>query len=541
MSSRGLAAFVAGLGTGYFEGEDRRRQRERQDEQDKQNKELHDARMVELKDAAESRAQAKADNLAVRSAAAEVGVETPNDVLKDDDGNVMPAVGAFRAGTQRYDTQAAAQTAADAANKPDTRIKRVIAAMEGTGNVLGATQLRGAQAQVSEAEQKNADRALQRSISALQTPEAIADFITRSPADGMDGKLKVQAVKSPDGKTFQFMAIGEDGKQTPAGPVFNNDAMGLEKARQTLAGYTTPETRMQHYRWEQEQSRQTARDEEQVRHNKATEKLTGEKNALAADAAASRLELARLRLEQGQGPGRVTAKDVQEASNNINSRVTEIFQPKEGMTQEERRALGAQRDKAASQALGIWRANNLAGVMTDTGTAIMAANLAADPKNMMQRQASDGNTYPGVVVNGQFVITGGPLQPAAAPAAAPAPAQPGPGARAAQAGTVAPTPQAAAPAAPAAPTISPIVRALGGDVNNDTLRAMAEKNAAPLEAQAARVKQAQAMVAAAGRSGDSQSVQNYTAAYTTEQKKLDAMLEQMNPQQARAVRAALGM
>lgn len=539
MSSRGLAAFVAGLGTGYFQGEDKKKQEARQKRLDDQADELHGARMAELNDNATDRRQARADRDAIREAAAVRSVETPNDVLNDDDGNAMPAVGQFRTGGQRFETRDAAQSAADAANTPEARSKRVIAAMEGTGNVLGATQLRGAQAQVTEAEQKVADRALQRSISSLQTPEAIADFITRSPADGMDGKLKVQAVKSPDGKTFQFVSIGEDGTQKPAGPVFANDAMGLEKARQTLAGYTTPETRMAHYRWEQEQARATARDEETSRHNKAMEKNTAEANAARADAAASRLALARMQSEQGTG--RVTAKDVQDASNNINSRVTEIFQPKEGMTTDERKALGAQRDKAASQALGIWKTNNLAGIVTDTGTAIMAATLAADSKNLMQRQASDGNTYPGVIVNGQFVITGGPLQPAS-PAAAPAAAPPaGPGARAAQAGTAAPAQAPVAPAAPAAPAISPIVRALGGDVNNETLRSLAERNAAPLEAQAAKVKQAQAMVAAAGRSGDSQSVQNYTAAYTTEQKKLDAMLEQMNPQQARAVRAALGM
>ena len=64
--------------------------------------------------------------------------------------------------------------------------------------------------------------------------------------------------------------------------------------------------------------------------------------------------------------------------------------------------------------------------MIDTGTAIYAARLAADPKSLMQRAADDGKVYPGVMVNGQFVVTGPPLMKKDPPKSAAAPAAPAP-------------------------------------------------------------------------------------------------------------------
>jgi hypothetical protein len=247
----GIAAFVAGLGTGYVNGARYKNEQEHQQKRDQQDQERHDAFLSD-------REEKKARQKTLTDAARPLEVEQPNDVLKDDDGNDMPAVPAFRAGGQRFETREAASAVADKGNAPAARQARMLGAMEQTGDFAGAAQLRASQAQATAAEQQLADRAMRDKLVSLRTPEELAGLISETPADGQNGGLKVRAVMSPDGKNFGFVKIGADGKEQPVPGVFSNDERGMEKARSLVAGYTTPEMRQQHMRWEAEREQRAA-------------------------------------------------------------------------------------------------------------------------------------------------------------------------------------------------------------------------------------------------------------------------------------------
>jgi hypothetical protein len=240
-----IAAFIAGMGTGYVNGTRYEDERKRREERDRREQEEHDARMGD-------RADRLADKQKLRDAAAPVAVETPNDVKVDDDGNAMPAVPAYRVGAQRFDSQEAAAAAATKGNAPGARQARMLGAMEQTGDYAGAAQLRTATVQAQAAEQQLADRAMRDRLTSITTPNELATLISETPADGQGGALKIKAVTSADGKSFGFVKVGADGSEQPVPGSFSNDERGMEKARTLVAGYTTPEMRQQHFRWEAE-------------------------------------------------------------------------------------------------------------------------------------------------------------------------------------------------------------------------------------------------------------------------------------------------
>jgi hypothetical protein len=246
-----VAAFIAGLGAGYMSQSERERDRKRQEKRDQMEQERFDAEKSDREDK-------KRDKQLLRDAARPIEVEQPNDVLKDDDGNDMPPVPAYRAGAERFETRDAAAAAAQKGNAPGARQARMLGAMEQTGDYAGAAQLRTAQVQATMAEQQLADRAMRDKLSSLRTPDELATMISETPADGMGGALKVRAVTSPDGKSFGFVQIGPDGTEKPVPGTFSNDEAGMEKARMLVAGYTTPEMRQQYFRWEQERAQRAA-------------------------------------------------------------------------------------------------------------------------------------------------------------------------------------------------------------------------------------------------------------------------------------------
>jgi hypothetical protein len=274
-----VAAFIAGLGTGYMSQSERERYRKRQEKRDQMEQERFDAEKSDREDK-------KRDKQLLRDAARPIEVEQPNDVLKDDEGNDMPPVPAYRAGAERFETRDAAAAAAQKGNAPGARQARMLGAMEQTGDYAGAAQLRTAQVQATLAEQQLADRAMRDKLSSLRSPDELATMISETPADGMGGALKVRAVTSPDGKSFGFVQIGPDGSEKPVPGTFSNDEAGMEKARMLVAGYTTPEMRQQYFRWEQERAQRAAEFKEtkafqekqlaeQSRSNQAREGIAG--------------------------------------------------------------------------------------------------------------------------------------------------------------------------------------------------------------------------------------------------------------------------
>lgn len=439
--SKNAIAFLAGLGSGYLKQSQLQDEQARQDEDRRMKREKHDADMQEVADR-RRKDKALADagaTVAVNEDAATLDTSGKTTVYDNADvagsdyrqaRQMQEQTGApvtaeapkkvFAAAGLPYDTKAGAQAAADTANAPEARRARQIAALDGIGKPLEAQQLQSAVT-------TNKAQAMQLS----QAEEGAArDKMFRETATliarGGWGSIPELYKRYDDGKDAKVIEDGKGGAT-----VIQIDADGKELGKVVFPDLQqfmiSQLPRLDPKLWLSETDKAAGRAET-ARHNRATEKNAADKTAASIEIAAARLDAATARraaqAAANADPGKVTAKDLEDANKVITARFTEIFQPKEGMGPEERAGLGAQRDKAASEAHGIWRINNTSGNVIDTGTAVNAARLAADPKALLQRQATDGNTYPGVMVNGQFVVTGPPLmkKPAKPPAAAAAPA-----------------------------------------------------------------------------------------------------------------------
>ncbi len=246
----GLAAFVAGMGTGYLQRKDKERDQERQDRMDKI---VLDRADRERRDDEESQAL-KAD---MKGAAAPQAVEnmTATDVTKDDEGNDMPAVGQYRVGAARYGTEKEAKDVADKANTSDARLQRQVDTLNKHGKVneamalqASARQAKLADFQLSDAERKHTDELSNRAVdeeierAGGNTFAGLAAIGTKTNAGTMSG-VEVKAVPSPDGKKMNMVGVSKDGKETVLKSYSNDDA-GALAARQDLMK-VDPATRIQ--------------------------------------------------------------------------------------------------------------------------------------------------------------------------------------------------------------------------------------------------------------------------------------------------------
>lgn len=274
-------SFLAGMGAGYIKAKDKALENERQAARDKREQDTFDMKKTEFD-------QGQADKTELRQAAAPVTV-TPEQGPPTEAQHVQakledrqPDSIGYRVGNgrnaQMFAERGVADTEASKQNTVDGTRTRTAAVMAAQGNVLGADQLRTSGIQASAAElalkegqQAAADKALKKRIDGFKTPEEMAAFMTESPADKAGGEFKAQARYAADRKTFTFDKVNPDGTFTPTGQVFENSAQGMDKARMTLAGFMTPEQRIQQYQFEETKA-------EQARHNKATED-TAKQNA----------------------------------------------------------------------------------------------------------------------------------------------------------------------------------------------------------------------------------------------------------------------
>lgn len=171
----------------------------------------------------------------------------------------------------------------------------------------------------------------------------------------------------------------------------------------------------------------TQHDEQQaelVRHNKATESNAA--GLLAVHQGTLGVAREKLAIEKKAAEG-LTMEKVDKAGANMLKHFESVYSPKDGMTPEEKNALGAKAKSLAASSMAAYKTSWALGNKISELDAMQAVQLAQDPKNLVQRAHSDGNTYPGVLVNGTFVPVGGALQAkpsAPTPAAAPAPVQP---------------------------------------------------------------------------------------------------------------------
>ena len=431
-------ALLAGFGAGYMNGEKDKKEQARQDAKDKREKDLFDANMAD-------RQQVKDDRDALRSAAApalaraEQGPPTEAMVAQTPPGQEPAAIGYLSgngASARKFATQGLAEADAAAQNQPEAARGRVMAALAAQGNVVGADQLRtsgitaeASQLALNKGRRDEANQVFDQGIkSALQTggPQALAEFMSNSQADGQGGAVKFQAVTAPDGKTWQMNRVGQDGKTVPFGQSFASDEGGLATAGMMLSRAVPDAEKVKHLMAETEASRKAKHDDGTL---EVAKQNANTNEQYRRDMAANMREQRRLQESrdaqvaagkaQAGGAIQIGLKDMRDFEGDFNGYIKDQFPVKEGADANERAGLNAQATSMKALGSAMFQNNAAIGIPLTAGTVMQAMELGKDRKNVQIVQVN-GVAREAVVVNGQHVITSGPLQKRAPAAAAPA-------------------------------------------------------------------------------------------------------------------------
>ena len=520
-------ALLAGFGAGYMNGEKDKKEQARQDAKDKREKDLFDANMAD-------RQQIKDDRDALRTTAApaiaraEQGPPTEAMVAQTPAGQEPAAIGYLSgngASAKHFATQGLAEADATAQNKPEARRTRM-ADLAAQGNIAASTalnsdsqnRLHGAQA--TTAEQALADSTTAKSIRALPSFEHVGQYISDTPADNQNGSFKGKFIVSPDGAMQTFNKANADGTFTPTPRTFPNTKEGLEAAKDALAGAMSPEQRRvqaQHLITNELAAKEAVR---KAKHDDGTlavaQQNANTNESWRKDQAANMREQRRLQESHDAqvAAGKATAggaiqiglKDMRDFEGDFNGYIKDQFPVKEGADANERAGLNAQATSMKALGSAMFQNNAAIGIPLTAGTVMQAMELGKDRKNVQMVQVN-GVAREAVVVNGQHVITSGPLQKRPPAPAAPAANS---AAAAAQAGVAAPAPASAPIAAP--PQARPPT----------TIERVQADSVAALAPLAQQFKQAEQMFLAAAKSGDQRSLTQYMQAKET----LRAQLEQ---------------
>ena len=241
---RGMASFIAGFGNGYFKAQDKKYERERQEKQDAWQEEQQGRQRKEWD---------RADRLEsdLQAAGTPIAVEQPNDVLKDDDGNDMPAVPPLRVGTQRYATMEEATKAAADANTPEAQNKRMVQAYRNAGQFDKAVTMENQLRQGEAADMQLANLKFQEKLGNWMGGgfDGFRDGINTYESGPFKGK-KIDFITSPDGKTRTIGIVGADGEVAPTALTVPNTQEGLIQLGFLLDKTVKPADRLTMYRQE---------------------------------------------------------------------------------------------------------------------------------------------------------------------------------------------------------------------------------------------------------------------------------------------------
>lgn len=265
---RGMVSFLAGFGGGYLKASEKAQEQKRQDEQDAWQKEQRGRQRKDWE---------KADELekGLQDAVKPQAVEQPNDVLKDDDGNDMPAVPAYRVGGQRYTTMDEATKAAADANTPEAQAQRQIQAYRNAGKASEALAMETAMRQGKLGEIQLAETQFKQRLGNWMAGgfDGFRDGINAYEAGPFAGK-KIDYIVSDDGKTRTVALPGDDGKLVPTSISVPNTNEGVWQLGYLLDRTITPAQRVEMIRADKKDAREerkTAVAEQQA--NTAERKL----------------------------------------------------------------------------------------------------------------------------------------------------------------------------------------------------------------------------------------------------------------------------
>lgn len=487
---------------------------------DKRAQEEHDARMQEVSQKQDLERGLKTAALPQEVQQGAGGVTLPvtadNRDVGQPDGPSIDNGGlkaGYRVGSQAYDTEAGANTAAAAYNTPDAVRSRQTAVYAAAGKPMEAQQLetaglqgKTAKLQLEQHEHDFINQKLDERLAQVGNPQELADH-----ASTITGR-PVQVVQSEDGKKAQLVYTNDKGEQVKYGAEFDNNAEGVSRFATSLSKsmkFSERVTALQHLRDHDEKVRQDewtrkhgdATLENQIRHEGVTENQGQQQIGLHQQGLA-------LQGQQVALHGRSVDLEERRLDENLKNDPTRNLP--EGTR---RQVLSHEKtieriDTAAAHAMatpGGWDPK-------DPGTKeLMAQRRAAQIERDRLLAPYNGGAAAGVADKPTYdqVVGKGAAAPGTAIIAASG-AKPSPGAASGRvtnaAQQTAPAP-VAAPAAARAPAPPPTLAQVLNPSGNPSLAAVLAPRAQALETAAAAVKEAQAGVVAAANGQDPAAVQ----------------------------------
>lgn len=267
MASNAIA-FIAGLGTGMLNAQEKKRLQEREAKKDAQDDAVFDSRMDDVREKKKERAAlAEAGKTVTVNDSASTLDTSGKPVLYEDPGvassdfrqarSMAESTGTamtgsapvqtVSAGGQAFASTALAKAAADQANTPAGRAQRTAAALYGVGKPAEAMQLEAGSKQAQVADMQLAEQRWRTDLGAAMQGghDGLAKLLTNTQADGL-AQHKVQPVKNADG-TITYNLLQEDGTLKPLPQLtFPDTEDGVVHAAYQLDKFVTPAQRMDH-------------------------------------------------------------------------------------------------------------------------------------------------------------------------------------------------------------------------------------------------------------------------------------------------------
>ena len=264
--------------------------------------------------------QAQTDDQAARNAMAPVTVDSaPVAVpIGSRDEPQAPEDRGIRVAGQQFPDQASAQAAADGQNTITARMQRAAGVVQNPllaaklGGDAQAAELSGlnlASAKRTAGNQKFDDDAHE---AIWKGPQATAEFLSSTHADGKGGQVKFQAVTDPATKKWQIVRVADDGALVPFGPQYSDDDSGKVQALYQLSKSVSPADKEKHVLEQSRLTRQEKRDADlnasTIEHNKVLDRYYNGRNENAADAND-------IKAGKAGGAGKMSADDAAELKN----------------------------------------------------------------------------------------------------------------------------------------------------------------------------------------------------------------------------------
>lgn len=521
-------AFLAGLGSGYLDEQDKQKALARQSKLDQ----------ITLDDAAARKTERDrviADRDALRAAAAPVPVTEDAGLPETMDNRDVgqpgePAAKVYRVGAQQFAQQGVAQQAADAQRR--TRMQGVMDAQDPVG--APGRELQGLQISAAkrEAANKQWDDDLNAAFSSPDPLNSAIKFMNDSHADGAGGTIKTKPIISPDGKTFTVARVNPDGTEVrvPMQPMPNNPE-GWNQLQLALSKNVPLQAKLAHYQQVNESARKGKVDEAEI-------KLKGAQAGHYEGLNGTKLDAAGIRAGAGGGKSaydrmsevdKVQLQSLNKQIETIDSEITKAqagnmwddASPNAKALKTRRATMSLKAQQLVSQ-YGDEAAPDPAGIRSRSAG---ATSTTTRPQTSMEQVQADmrktGVTDARIQLTGQPEMRVGGAAPVAKPSAA----------TIAQAG-VAPAP-AAPPAAAPAPTFAqrPTGDAALNTINSENLATMKPLNDA--------VAQASAQLAVVAKSGDPVALQRYATALTQARAARDTAAQQRFGNRAREYLASV--